>query len=230
MKERPTIYRNVLVIGGQSSSVNGLPVARIGGIWSQPNLGLSYLLAARHVLEAGERENKVSEVALPTAYLQRHAFEVAVKDVAHTALVIRRDERWLAELTQDASARPGDIGGVPFIHSLSALVGVLRDALAQIGFGEVPAEIVAVAEQLGEAEQFEPTRFRYLNDRSGARSFPHETFLNVGEAQERLETLFENVFEYQDVEVEKENLVTALAHHGMGLDQAIMRIVPLDEL
>ncbi len=64
MKPRPAIYANILVLGGGRPDATGAVVARIGGPWAQPNLGLSYLLAARHVLEAGEREGRLNEVAL----------------------------------------------------------------------------------------------------------------------------------------------------------------------
>jgi len=229
MKARPAIFSNILIMGGGSPGTDGPPMARVGGVWAEPNLGLSYLFAARHVLEGAERERRLNEVALPAAYLQRHALEVALKDTIGTAFAIKRDEGWLEGLKRDPKARPASPREIPFTHDLKRLLGILREALAAIGFGDVPAQIVALAERLGAVEQFEPTRFRYLTLKGGARSFPEPVLLLVGETQDLLEALFEGVFTYQGTEPD-ENLVTSLAHEGMALDQAILRIVPLDEL
>ncbi len=230
MKPRPSIYDAILVIGGGSVASDGSPVAKIGGTWAQPNLGLSYLLAARHVLEAGERERRVNEVALPAAYLQRHAFEVALKDVIETARVLKTDEDWLNALKADPKARRSKPEEVPFVHAFDQLLALLREALAAISFGEPPKEVVDTVARLRATEGHEPSRLRYLTVRRGERSFPGSVTLRVGETQDLLEHVFERVFAYQGTEVVEENLVTSLAHEGMALDQAILQIVPLDEL
>lgn len=128
MKQRPAIYDSVLVIGSDRPATSGLPVARLGGIWAQPNIGLSYLLAALHVIEQGEAEHRLNEVALPAAYLQRHAFEVALKDLIEIALVIKADEAWVAILKDDAKGKRPRQAEVPFIHDVVKLVVVLRQA------------------------------------------------------------------------------------------------------
>lgn len=230
MKARPNIYESVLVIGG-GSPAGGATSGRVGG-WLQPNLGLSYLLAARHVLEAGERERRLNEVVLPAAYLQRHAMELALKGVLDAAYSLRRDEDWLERLKTDPKAKPGEAQKVPEKHPLNFLVSKIRDALVAVRHPAMPDEVAAMAERLTEVEGSEPTRTRYLTLRNGEQSFPKAVVLPVGETQDDLEGLFERVFEYQGMEGEPEqwNLVTSLAIEGEAVDQAILQIVPLSEL
>jgi hypothetical protein len=230
LKRRPDIYRSVLAFGGGSPTSEGPPVAKVGGFWAEPNLGLSYLLAARHVIEKGSVESRLNEVALPAAYLQRHAYEVALKDVLETAYMLKRDETWLQMLKASPKAKPPTQTKVPPEHRFDELLNLLGVALAEIDYGGVPPEVQEMSKRLGQVEDFEPTRLRYLKLRSGAQSFPNPVLLHVGETQARLEAVFENVFVYKHVEGANENLVTSLAHEGMALDQAIREIVPLDEL
>ena len=75
-------------------------------------------------------------------------------------------------------------------------------------------------------EVAEPTRFRYLRLRNGKRSFPEAVTIQAGDEQDQLESLFERHFRYQGHDTDEENLVTALAHHGMALDEAIQRTIP----
>ena len=230
MKPRPSIYRNVLVFGAvENASVSH---ARIGGLWRQPNLGLSYLLAARHVLEAGERERRVNEVALPTAYLQRHAFEVAVKDLIGAARAIKADADWVTALRADSSAERRCPEAVPFIHGLDTLLRLLGEALAAIRFGEPPQVLQEMTRRLLKAERFEPARFRYLSLKRGIASFPEEERIPVVAHQEELEEVFEEVFVYREdaSAAETDNLATSIAHEGAALDQEIVTIVGVENL
>lgn len=85
-----------------------------------------------------------------------------------------------------------------------------------------------MATRLADVEVFEPTRLRYSKVRGG-KSFPAPVLLHVGETQQQLEALFADVFVYRSGE-STENLITALSHEGMALDQAILRYIPIDEL
>jgi hypothetical protein len=230
LKPNPGIYKSVLPFRSGGSTSEGPPTARVGGFWAVPNLGLSYLLAARHVIEKGVVESRLNDVALPVAYLQRHAFEVALKNVLETAYMLQAEEAWLQLLQADAKAKRPTRTKVPLEHDFGKLLRLVGTALADINCGSVPPELEAMAKRLGEVEVFEPTRLRYANLRTGAPSFPDEVLLRVGETQEQLEAIFEKIFVYNDAEGSEENLTTSLAHEGMALDQAILRIVPIDEL
>lgn len=230
MPSHPALYDSILVFGGGTPAVDGPPVATVGGWLAQPNLALSYLLAARQVIEAGQRDQRSNEVALPVAYLQRHALEVAIKHVLGVVFGIKASEDWLEALRQDPNADAENAKEVPFTHDFKELLSELKRWLAAINFGDPPQEVVDAAYRLGAAEQFEPTRFRYLTKRGGARSFPTEIVLPIGETQALLEELFKNVFEYRETHSDEENLVTSLTHYWMGLDEQIQRIVPLDRL
>jgi len=230
LKPPPDIYGSVLAIGGGSPTREGPPVAKVGGFWSEPNLGLSYLLAARHVIEKGSVEHRLNEVALPVAYLQRHAYEVALKGVLEASYRLKTDEAWLQLLKADPRAERPTQTKVPPQHRFDELLKLLAGALAEINYGGVPSEVQEMSKRLGQVEDFEPTRLRYLTLRSGAQSFPQSVLLHVGETQEQLEAVFENVFVYKDVAGANENLVTSLAYEGMAMDQALLKFVSIDEL
>lgn len=227
---RPRIYESILVLGGGTPATSGATFAKVGGFWGNPNLGLSYLLAARHTLEAGEREGCVNEVALPIAYLQRHAMELALKDVIDKAQILKRDEEWLAALKKDPEAPLPERAEVPLRHGFDVLFKALREELAAIGFHDVPTRVRDIVERLRDAEGAEPARWRYERLWNGEPSLPNPIELRVGEMQLELEHVFEEVFHYQGFGQENENLATSLAHEGMALDQAIAQIVPFDRL
>ena len=228
MKPRPEIYANVLILGGGSPPGDAVS-GRIGGVWVQPNLGLSYLLAARHVLEAGERERRLNEVVLPAAYLQRHAFEIMLKDTIDAAYAVRQDLDWLEQLQKDAAAKPARPKRAPAVHPLNDLVSELREALVALEFPVVPDDVVTMAQRLTTTEAGDPTRTRYLTRKDGKPNFPDALVLPVGETQDALEALFAQVFAYQGTEGEDWNLVTSLANEGEATTQAILGIVPLSE-
>jgi hypothetical protein len=77
------MYRDVFIIGHERVISNGHPVGRVGGKWARPNYALSYLLAARYVLDRATEAKTLNEIALPVAYLQRHAFELALKQIVN---------------------------------------------------------------------------------------------------------------------------------------------------
>jgi hypothetical protein len=217
------MYRDILIIGGGQ---RGPGIARVGGRWAEPNLGLSYLLAARHVIEAGERDRQLNEVALPAAYLQRHALEVAIKDVTDRAYVLKHGTDRLAALKTDPSATGGEIMKCRFIHALNKVLDEMRNALAAIGY-KVPFEVATMVTRLGAAEADEPTRFRYLTLKKGGRSLEAEFILPVGETQDLLEDLFDRELRFNEA-ASPQGLVTGMAFEGMWLDQEIYKLVGSD--
>jgi hypothetical protein len=189
---------------------------------------MSYLLAARYVMERAEASETQNEVGLPTAYLQRHAFELALKHVLGMAVEIAADESWLAALRLNAHADRPTRRDVPFVHQLGSLVRQVDVALAAIQYDPMPNAFTLMAERLVEAEQHEPTRLRYPEIRpKGGQvvvGFPHSVMLAVGETQQQLELLFEEHLTYQGHEVDdvNVNLMTDLCYHCMSLDQSIL--------
>jgi hypothetical protein len=90
----PRIYDQILIIGGGSPPTEGHPIAEIGGAWYAPEYGFAYLLAARYVIEGGHSDKRQNEVALPGVYLQRHALEIALKDLIETTRGINAGGAW----------------------------------------------------------------------------------------------------------------------------------------
>src|SRR5687768_3395604 len=129
------------------------PTANIGGVFRTPNYALSYLLAARLTLERAAETGRVDDVALPVAYLQRHAFELGLKsliDIAYDVAVegerIRLVER--REPPDRVIVRYADRS-----HDLRKLIADLGEALTTVNHGEVPDELVAVADLLATVEE-----------------------------------------------------------------------------
>ena len=102
LRPMPAIYEKVFVLGSPKSRDE----AKLGGRWRRPQLDLSYLLAARHVIAAGQEAHRLSEVALPAAYLQRHALEIELKSWLAVVYDITRSAEWLMLLKSDPDADP----------------------------------------------------------------------------------------------------------------------------
>lgn len=71
-------------------------VARVGGLWRQPNYLRSYAKAGAMLLHAAGDDDYYDDVGLPLFYLQRHTVELAIKEVIHTLLDIAEMEEVLA--------------------------------------------------------------------------------------------------------------------------------------
>ena len=186
LQARPPIYEGIMLAGAR--------VPRIGGWLRQPSLGRSYLLAARHVIESGERENRVGEVCLPAAYLQRHALEVELKYLLSAAYSIERDRKMYFALDDDITSRLS-VKEPPETHEFQPLLKLLHAALVEIDFQQsLPDKVSTVSKQLTKDEKKQHTRFRYLRDRKGAESFPEAETVPIFERQHALEDLFATVF------------------------------------
>lgn len=230
MKPRPAIYDNVLGFGIRNDRSDEQVTARVGGMWAQPNYALSYLLAASVAIENVRAEQRESELVLPIAFLQRHAFELAIKDVADAAFEVACDSLWIEAVKVNASADRPEQRQVPSIHDLLKLVQLLREALAAVHHGDFPVDIVEMAQRLTEIEGARHDRLRYPRLRTGEKSFADEVTLNVGKTQADLEALFVRHFQYRAEYGDEQNLVTSLAHDAEAAFQALQRLLPLDRL
>lgn len=110
-------------------------VVTYGGRMSHISYSRSFLFAAHTLIHKAIEEHRLHDVALPLAYLQRHALELALKDCIAIAREIKRDELWLVALKKDKRARRPK--GPPLgrlTHDFKEIVAQLRTALAAIGW------------------------------------------------------------------------------------------------
>lgn len=166
----------------------------VGGFWHQPfSSDRGYLQAARTLIDHGRPEL----IGLPVAYLQRHALELLLKALIEIVWVIRTERDWVA--AGPGSPRPPDPPPL-HEHPFPVLLGVLKEALADIGF-ETPDDFDQVAALFDDLEAVEapdgtkrshPDRLRYGTigpAKASFDSFPKPVTIPLRERQERLEAL-----------------------------------------
>src|SRR4051812_14523506 len=106
LNPRPPIYDDIFIFGTGEHPV-------VGDWTRQPDLGRSYLLAARHAIEVAEHDKTLGYVALPVAFLQRHSIELELKRILSAAYSIRQDRDLCARLRRDPNAEPGELRTPP---------------------------------------------------------------------------------------------------------------------
>lgn len=218
-RETPEFYKSILVFA--ESEDDSPTTTRIGGRYSQPRLAFSYLLSARRLI-VGAPAGRLGEVAAPIAYLQRHAFELGMKDLIEVADDVRRSRDWLAELRRSGTQAKLPEKSTPIRgqegHRFDALVKKLREALEAVEYeaNELLHELGEVGKLLTGIEDGEHTRFRYGN-------FAGSVELKLGETQERLETLFARELWIRDIvhETDPRSLLAELALEVLALGQQI---------
>ena len=231
LKESPPgLYSNILPFGGSAPDGRS---ATIGGTWHQPNLGLSFLLAARDTIERGVARQRLNEVAIPAAFLQRHAVEVELKAILEAMYSIKSDIALLDALHQNSSAkRPA---GMPLLaprdHDLVNLVTLVREELEAIEL-PLPIEVADAAHQLhelerkhlSEAARTNYSRFRYQHGGNGTLNFPKEERLSTCETQEQLELVFHTHLTFRDEA--DQNFRTVLSFTAVHYFQRIQEVIP----
>lgn len=232
MKAAPAgLYDGVLVLGGKSEATSP-PTANIGGIFGTPSYALSYLLAARMLLERAVETGRVNDVALPLAYLQRHAFELGLKTLIDVAYDVAADEERIDLVKRGEAVDTVRSKRAPRIHPLPRLINDLRQALATIGYAPVPSELVELADVLSAVEEHEPTRLRYervgRGDHPPMPSLPESRPFEVGSMQKRLEEVFVRFMAYREnamhLDSEQWNLLEALAMEQEANFQQLLRL------
>lgn len=232
MKAAPAgLYDNVLVFGGKAEATTP-PATSIGGVFGTPNYALSYLLAARMTLERAVEAEQVAPIALPVAYLQRHAFELALKNLIDIAYDVAGDEERIRLVEQGESPDGVPVRYADQTHKLAKLIKDLGDALSGIKCGSVPDELVALAAVLATVEEDVPERLRY--ERVGKKkelprpSLPESRPFEVGSMQERLEAAFERHLVYRenvlDLDAEEWNLLEALVVDRQACFERLLRL------
>jgi hypothetical protein len=115
-------------------------IARFGG-WGRPTYSMSYALAARRLFDAAG--DQLDELAIPCFYLQRHALELALKDLLSLVDSVERDAATLQEARGErVTAKPltsDERQCLTTQHSLSKLVEMLDRVLQRASRGHVPA-------------------------------------------------------------------------------------------
>lgn len=217
----PDLYKDILIIGGGSPRTDGPPIAEVGGFWRHPDYALAYLLAARYTIESAREDGVQNELAMPAVYLQRHALELAFKDLIGGARSIREDRLRLDALKVDRNARPELPPQLDLKeHRLRILVKMLREELSEIGYGEVPQGFTDVVDRLITIERGDPTRLRYSRGSDGKSSFPKRLSIPIGELQTALEALFDKHIRDRPW-VGDDGLGTQLGEEGMALSQEL---------
>ncbi|MGH1349084.1 MAG: hypothetical protein ACRBN8_46565 [Nannocystales bacterium] len=180
--KEPEFYAGILFWGETRA---GETTTQFGWKFDELRVSYSYLLGSRRLI-ASAATGRLDVIAAPIAYLQRHAFELAVKEFIASAYEIKRDRAWLQQLRRDPStAKPPALEEPKFIHRFDVLVDELRAALGTIDHEprKLLVKLTEIGEQLSEVEQNKATYFRY-----GERKKP--VTLELGVMQAKLEELF----------------------------------------
>lgn len=159
-------------------------VARVGGLWRQPNYLRSYAKASAMLLGAAGDADCYDDVGLPLFYLQRHTVELAIKEVLHTLLDISEMEEILAvpeggdwrKVADACGRRPRKVAEG---HLLGDLVADAKKLLAaRLPRMPLPDDferlvaIVATIENDANAKP-RPDRFRYPHMKPGKGEMRH---------------------------------------------------------
>lgn len=186
----PQLYKNIYWF---VETLAAPGVASLGGIWRSPNYGLSYLLAARFLVERSVRKQQEDLIALPATFLQRHALELGLKVLIDEGLSIGHEQRRIRAL--QAGERPDEcaVPTAATTHSLKVLVVHARTALGAVG-RVLPDDLAQLAEEFDARENGAHTRWRYsriVSKKETKDSFGAVTELRLLEMQEKLEAAFE---------------------------------------
>jgi hypothetical protein len=210
---KPAYYKDILIVGGGGK-------ASIGGLLSTPDLALSYLLSARYTIEGAIAIGRLSEVALPAAYLQRHAVEIALKSIIGSAKGTAQDDLLWDMLDKDPNAEAPTFKP-PSGHDFGTLVPEAAVALKAISFDDLPDPLVKMCEKLtnlekrAAASKADATRMRYLSDRGGSDHFPQRQEIPLIEHQNELEQVFEDLaYVHDNLGKPNQNWGTKLAWRG----------------
>lgn len=221
----PEIYDSIIFGSAETDDDRASGRTRIGGRWAEPDLALSYLLAARKAMDgAAESGLRLERVAAPVAYLQRHAYELALKDLIGCANQLFRERVYLKNLKKHGlNAKYTKPDAPPKTHSLRRLIKALHAALDALRPGRkskkdpppdnpfdpkgLPTTIEAMATRLAELEKTE-ARFRY-------GPFPEHVVLELRKTQEDLEALLAEQFWCRDFSHAAD---TDTIYAGMAMD------------
>lgn len=199
MKAAPEgLYDGVLMF--RDGSERRPPAARLGGIWRTPNYALSYLFTARLALERAAETGHVDAVTLPVAYLQRHAFELALKLVIDLAYEVVTGTHRIQRIKAEGDAKEVSTHVAARTHRLCCLVAELRGVLLASGREGPIDQLNRIAEALIQVEDKDRERLRYQRigkKNSPEVSLPEERLFRVGEMQAKLEKTFEQHFAFR---------------------------------
>ncbi len=131
-------------------------------------------------------------MAVPCAYLQRHALELACKLITEWAYRIRAQNETIKTRLQTGALDVVTPRESPTGHDLKKLAEDMSAALVDIGF-ESPPAMLSLIDEMDLFEDGDPTRLRYPSgSRKGnysAESFPNPVIVPVVEWQQRLDQL-----------------------------------------
>lgn len=217
------VARNAERAGKEHAADLAAGRARIGGRLRQPNYLRSYLKAARILVQQARASDALNELAVACAYLQRHALELAIKDLLDTLHTIADYTAHLDALNHEtASTAPipaDERSRKTSCHDLEALRSDLDAALQRQAAGhdpiQMPPDLALLVSEFARIERKRPERFRYptvprqtqqgIPKAKGQRprvvheqSFRKAVVIPVEDLQTRLEALTVGLFGNED--------------------------------
>jgi hypothetical protein len=178
--------------------------ARLGGTWRTPDYVESYLRASRALVDHAVAADELDELALPNFYLQRHTFELVLKDLLRSLYELGDMDQRLADAEQNARAifhpSVGARDRVEQSHDLTQLLRDLEQALIGMGYGAsaLPPELRQLVATIVRLEAGFESRSRYPRvGRRGAplqHSFPATVEIPNRALQDGLERVVDTLF------------------------------------
>lgn len=136
-------------------------IARLGGFWRQPDYARAYLKSAGILVQHGQANGTLDDIALPTFYLQRHALELLVKGLLQQVYDI-------GEFCGSAEVPSGkQKDRLTGSHAIAKLVEDLKTSCHKLGLPAPPDELNVVA-QMQRTFESTDTWARYATSTSKA--------------------------------------------------------------
>jgi hypothetical protein len=154
----------------------------------------AFVKAARAVLESGRQVSQepfvlrtgFQAIATPCAFMQRHALELIIK--AYWSLAGRLGGMLGYAAVNYRETKIHDLKGL--ISRANKHMAALRVQTRQL---TIPADIVALADEIAVVESGDETAFRYETGKGGAPNLPQPVSLPIGDWQRRLEAILEHM-------------------------------------
>jgi hypothetical protein len=213
--------------------------APLGGPFSDSYLQ-SYLRACSTLVRTAREDDTLEKVAVPCVYLQRHVLELALKALLGMLHAITENAAALAQLAGTAVAQSipeEERKALNSSHELPELLAHVGNALARehaagATYTALPTELGAMVDEFTSLEQSmskeraDHSRLRYPNVKvpknrrrdpkdkhEQESSFPSAVSVPVGELQERLERLIDQLFKDIHLSLGQELDTTLQAQH-----------------
>lgn len=168
----------------ESDLKNG--ISRFGGIWRHPSYTMSYVRAARVLIDNSRQNGDFDQLGLPIFYLSRHALELFIKSILELLYDVAkmRTEAY----SYDRSISKGRLKRLSSSHSLSQLNNDLRNTCKEL---EYEYDSKGIDQLIKNIEEFEsnPTWSRYSRSGEGENHLAEEVAIPVVSIHQSLERI-----------------------------------------